>query len=404
MRALLRAVIPFRIRRAVRQWWGPSADQVSLLHGSVEAVWDELLRLRAAVCEMRCAAPGVWWQGTPAEPAVVLGFRDLCRPGDVAFDCGAHNGGLTVVLSRLVGPRGVVCAFEASPRTVDALARTVALNGCHNVTPYHAAVHARSNEWVAVRFDPYDQADAVVPGPTGPDGVRVPTLALDDHVRRTGLVPDFVKMDVEGSEFDAVTGFADTLARARPHLILETNAGDDRCLQTLRGLGYVAIDTATYEEVRSSADLPAGATVRNLAYVHDSRLDEVGYRLPFERVAVAALRRADFEFLPGGAVRQRRPVELPAGRYVVRVDAEGGGTDRTVVWGVRAGGRVAMSYQADAASLCRSYRDWAVHLPEPAAVELFCELLGPLDPAFRFGGAVVHRLPRFDGRPFFHVV
>jgi hypothetical protein len=60
-----------------------------------------------------------WWERSFWEPTVALAIRDHCRPGDVVFDVGANAGALSLLMSRLVGPRGIVCAFEASPLIVD---------------------------------------------------------------------------------------------------------------------------------------------------------------------------------------------------------------------------------------------------------------------------------------------
>src|SRR5258708_30491234 len=64
------------------------------------------------------------------EPTVQLALRDLCRPGMVCFDVGANAGALSLVMSRLVGPRGVVCAFEASRRIVDKTHWNLVQAGC----------------------------------------------------------------------------------------------------------------------------------------------------------------------------------------------------------------------------------------------------------------------------------
>lgn len=60
-----------------------------------------------------------WWKPIFGEPTSDLAIRDYCRPGDVVFDVGSNAGGLALMMSRLVGPRGIVLAFEASPRIID---------------------------------------------------------------------------------------------------------------------------------------------------------------------------------------------------------------------------------------------------------------------------------------------
>lgn len=62
------------------------------------------------------------------------------RPGDIVFDVGCNAGGLTLMMSRLVGPRGIVLVFEASPRIIDKTHYNLVQAGCHNVTLFHRAV------------------------------------------------------------------------------------------------------------------------------------------------------------------------------------------------------------------------------------------------------------------------
>lgn len=383
-------------------------DRAGASEGSLAGVWQEMAQLKQDTIGLRETCPGLWWKPNVFEVPVGIALRDLCRPGGVAFDCGANIGGLSVLMSRLVGPRGVVCAFEASPRVLDECMRNLVANGCGNVTAYHAAVFHTSDRTVPLYYGHHNTTDSLVAGKppraTGEE-VPVPTLALDDFVGRTGLVPDVVKMDIEEAEYDAVRGMLRAVESARPHLILETGTRDDRCLRLLRGLGYVAVDLSNYREVRGLDDFPADAEWRNLLYVHESRLDEVGYRPPFEFADVARVSPADFDRTGDGSLRLRNPVPLAAGRYAVEVDASAGGRDNQMACGVRSRGDLALVYWANTAHLFKSYRDWVFCLAEPSPAELFFEFQGgTADPTFAFRGAVVRRLPRFDFRPHPRVV
>ena len=80
-----------------------------------------------------------WWKPSFWEPTVALAIRDYCRPGDVVFDVGS-NAGMALMMSRLVGPRGIVLAFEAKPQIVDKTHYNLVNAGCHNVTLFHKAV------------------------------------------------------------------------------------------------------------------------------------------------------------------------------------------------------------------------------------------------------------------------
>ncbi len=377
----------------------------SLAHEQSVAL--EALNTRLGTAEQGLAAvqatfPGVWRQDILGEPVVALALRDLCRPGEVVFDCGANEGLLSILVSRLVGPRGTVCAFEASPRVVDSCLRNLVQNGCHNVTLYQSAIYCRSDEWVPIYFGDHTQADSIIwgadrPG-AGPAHV-VPTLALDDYVRRTGLVPNLIKMDIEGAEYDALRGAEATVESARPHLILETYVEDERCLRLLRSLGYRALDLNTYREVCSRDDYPAGVELRNLLYVHDDRLASTGYVLPFAWEEVTRITAADCRSLPDGSVQQKQSVRLPPGRYLIDVRAVAERSDNEMICGVRADETPAMMYQCNTQHIFRSYRDWVIDLPVPRSVRLFFDFLrGSTDPTFRFTEAIIRRLPLFDKR------
>jgi len=64
----------------------------------------------------------------------------LVRPGMTVYDLGAHVGFYTLLFSRLVGPGGVVHAFEPVPRNIFYLERHLRLNGTMNVRVQEFAV------------------------------------------------------------------------------------------------------------------------------------------------------------------------------------------------------------------------------------------------------------------------
>ncbi len=130
----------------------------------------------------------------------------LLQPGGHLVDCGANLGFFTVVAARMVGSTGRVDAIEPDPGNRRRLADHVALNGLTNVTIHPVAAAATSG--VLTLYQPsadlnHGQASgypALVPG-GHPVEVRSDRL---DHLVQ--LVPDVVKLDVEGAELEAVRG------------------------------------------------------------------------------------------------------------------------------------------------------------------------------------------------------
>ena len=81
----------------------------------------------------------------------------------------------------------------------------------------------------------------------------VPTITLDTLASEFGLMPDVIKMDVEGAEAGVLDGGMKILTEKRPSIFLSTHSVDlrEKCLKKLEALGYKAtslIDTADPHE------------------------------------------------------------------------------------------------------------------------------------------------------------
>src|SRR5215468_2917357 len=186
-----------------------------------------------------------WWEPSFWEHTVALAIRDHCRPGDVAFDVGANAGALALLMSRVVGPRGIVCAFEASPRIIDKTHYNLVKAGCHNVTLFHKAVWHTTGELLNIAAGTHLN-DRIAAAATG---MVARSVALDDFAAAGDFHPSFVKMDIEEAEFDALRGMPRLLREVRPVLVLEQSPADMRCHELLAAAGYSAVDLATYAPI-----------------------------------------------------------------------------------------------------------------------------------------------------------
>ena len=138
------------------------------------------------------------------------------RMGDVIIDAGAYTGGDAVVFSRLVGASGRVLAIEAHPTTFGVLETVVRLNRLTNVLLSECAVAARRGR-MYIDDKPLDETAAISSAwSTGRRHDGVEAIPLDDLCRSFGLEQiDFVKMNIEGAELEAIHGMSETFARSR---------------------------------------------------------------------------------------------------------------------------------------------------------------------------------------------
>lgn len=191
------------------------------------------------------------------EPEKTRALLEILRPGQTVFDVGANIGYYTLLASRQVGPSGRVLAFEPSARNISYLYRHLALNGADNVTLIPMAC---SDRLALARF--VAGADCAT-GRLASDGARpgdarfeyVATVTVDQMVTETGLVPDVLKVDVEGAEEQVLKGAAHTLSNARPVVLLGVHSAALRssCTSYLRALGYA--EPTVCEEPEGDAEL-----------------------------------------------------------------------------------------------------------------------------------------------------
>jgi FkbM family methyltransferase len=143
------------------------------------------------------------------------------EPGDVVLDCGANVGVFTrTALSR--GARLVV-AVEPAPATVECLRRNFQheiAEGRVIVTPKGVWDHVDTLE-LALGNDGNTTGNSFVFGRDLKGKVKVPLTTID--LLAAGLhLPrvDFIKMDIEGAEKQALRGGAGTIQRFKPRMAI----------------------------------------------------------------------------------------------------------------------------------------------------------------------------------------
>jgi len=175
------------------------------------------------------------WLGT-YERRVQRLFREELRMGAAVLDIGANVGFYTLLASKLTGAAGHVHAFEPLPRNLYYLERHIKLNELANVTVESLAIAATSGE-AFFRTAPH----ASMGGLRQDGNLHVTTASLDDLIA-SGRIPkpDFIKMDIEGAESDALRGAAKLLASGPLTIVLSTHGYQQHqtCWAILESAGF----------------------------------------------------------------------------------------------------------------------------------------------------------------------
>jgi FkbM family methyltransferase len=155
-------------------------------------------------------------------------FIALIKPGQVVYDVGANVGFMTLLASRLVGPSGMVIAFEPSPLTAKQLRAQVDVNHLKNVVveEYAVADVAGTSEFIVDDFSVMSRLEktgAVDGKKLRTESVRTTTL---DHMIGVHKPPQLLKIDIEGAELLALAGAGRLIEEYRPILVVELHSED----------------------------------------------------------------------------------------------------------------------------------------------------------------------------------
>jgi FkbM family methyltransferase len=142
------------------------------------------------------------------------------KPGDLVIDAGGGGGDTALYFAHRVGSRGRVVSFEFAPTSARLFSQNLGLNPelARNISVVPLALWHESGK--ALHFS--DNALATRVGTElAPSSLGVQTTTLDEYVARNNLGRvDFLKMDIEGAELNALRGATETIRRDRPRLAI----------------------------------------------------------------------------------------------------------------------------------------------------------------------------------------
>ena len=204
------------------------------------------------------AAAGLWLKINPrtsgyfleegGEAAMQQAVVSHVRPGMVFYDLGANMGFYSLLAARLVGPQGLVVAFEADPEVAARLRENVAHNDLSWIRVEQKAVWSESRPVEFARVDPSVSPDRglghVATAREGSEVIIVSAVSLDDYCHES-LPPVFIKCDFEGAEVSAYRGANRLLREKRPIILCEIHTSENKAqlVNEFSALGYRCLDS-----------------------------------------------------------------------------------------------------------------------------------------------------------------
>ena len=171
------------------------------------------------------------------EPEKTEALCKIVARGDIVLDIGAHVGYFSVLMSSLVGPTGKIFSFEPRGINYTFLKKHLSKNNCSNVHVIKAAV----GNTIGTAY--MDTRTGTGTGKLHEAGnLAVKIISVDGFYREFPQYPppSFMKIDVEGAEFEVLKGAEHTIRKFKPRIVLATHSRqlDLECSQWLTLIGY----------------------------------------------------------------------------------------------------------------------------------------------------------------------
>jgi len=162
-----------------------------------------------------------WNENSPdREPNFMHLLSTEIQPGMVIMEIGGNIGYQTFRMLEGLKGEGSIIVFEPDPRNFNLLKINIEENGYENISIYPHAIsdHNRSSEF---HLSDATNLSSLVPSRHTKQGsVNVPCTTISDYSEIKGIIPNFIKMDIEGMEVLALRGMRKLIEKDFPCKIL----------------------------------------------------------------------------------------------------------------------------------------------------------------------------------------
>lgn len=167
------------------------------------------------------------------------------QPGDVVLDIGANIGFYAGILSEITGPKGMVHCFE--PDAVNFRHLQNACGQLKNVTLNNLAVSGKTEKLKIYTSKELNVDHRTYKPEEYASEIEISATSIDDFMQEKGKV-DFIKIDIQGFEMEAMKGMKNTLENNRgvklisefwPYGLKKAGSSVTDYFQLLRQNGFV---------------------------------------------------------------------------------------------------------------------------------------------------------------------
>lgn len=153
------------------------------------------------------------------EPVATKVFLDYIKDDDIVLDIGAHLGYFTCIAAKLAS-NGKVHAFEVDPKCLELIQSNLDLNNLNNSVINNVAISDKK-ETIKIKKLDSPNPGLVINSKSKSGFIEVESITIDDYISKHNIIPNFIKIDIEGAEAKALNGMTNLLKQDKLTLLLE---------------------------------------------------------------------------------------------------------------------------------------------------------------------------------------
>ncbi|MDB9985051.1 FkbM family methyltransferase [Gammaproteobacteria bacterium] len=200
---------------------------------------------------------GYWYHGKSREANSMTLFKKIIKQDDIVIEVGGHIGFITQYFSQLVGPKGKVIVFEPGSNNLPYIKTNIKV--LSNVLLEEKAVGKEDGFITFYEEGLTGQNNSVVKNFDGLitnknlanvsyDYIQrdVKLISLDQYLDQFERL-DFIKIDIEGGEWDALQGFNKMIFLLKPVIMVEVQTERQEILKFFKDMDYILFNPNMYQ-------------------------------------------------------------------------------------------------------------------------------------------------------------
>ncbi len=213
---------------------------------------------------------GYWYYGKKRKENTIKAFKSFIKPHSFVLEIGGHIGYFTTFFAKLVGEAGKVDVFEPGKENLKYLNSNVRLLPVElqkiiTVVPkgagdtdgkldfYIDPVTGQNNSFVKNFEVFFSNRENSAETKAELIKEKVSVTRLDTWFQDKKTLPDFVKIDVEGFEWNVIQGFVKSIEQKHPDLMIEIHSDSEKIIHFFKERGYT-IYNDEMDEIKNHAD------------------------------------------------------------------------------------------------------------------------------------------------------